>query len=797
MPKLCAGFFFFIHDNPEFQQAFKEKNREKLLAAALPLYKELNSRHRITHFYFSDTERTNFLRVHNPSRHGDTINRYTTIKAAETQKLFYGIELGVLGTFTLRVVKPWIVDGTLIGYLELGEEIEHIAPEINKSLGINLIFLIQKKYLKKPEWEARVGMIDPHITWNTLDDLVVINKAVCDEHCEILPILKQLKTSSSFSFTKKDHLFEVEAIPLYDVSAAEVGKSILIQNFTEFKENGEKLFDRFLHRRIYAMLIFFLFLWLVLGYIDKRLERSRTIIEQERENAEKAKREAIQANNAKREFLANMSHEIRTPMNGVIGITNLLLNSNLSPHQREYVEAISHSGETLLAIINDILDFSKIESGKMEIEPHELHMREILSDVIAVLSVKAEEKGIELHSEYHSTLPDTFYGDAIRINQILFNLIGNAIKFTPKGSVSVIIEVTPHAIKKEATITCKIIDTGIGMSEQQCGKIFETFQQADKSITRRFGGTGLGLSITKKLVDLMQGELRVESREGEGTTFFLTLSLPIIEESPHHSEENAHHPEDLSSLKILVVDDNDINRMVATGILHQYGINPDTATNGQEAVKYSAEKKYDLILMDCTMPIMDGYEATEAIREREQEQGHLKRLPIVAMTASGTRGISEQCLLAGMDEHLLKPITPEQIFTVLTRYCKLPLHTSHQSDTDLSQAPETENLPIYDQTQLEKVFPGDPATQIEVVRAAIESITQILETLEALPPSALEEACRHAHSIKGAALNIGALRLSEIAKHAEYAARDGELEVLHSLTPQLRTAVAQLQEAIA
>lgn len=396
----------------------------------------------------------------------------------------------------------------------------------------------------------------------------------------------------------------------------------------------------------------------------------KTVILEDREKQTRELAEAAkQASVAKSEFLANMSHEIRTPMNGVVGMAELLTHTSLDKEQGEYVHTIMESGSSLLTIINDILDYSKVESGKLEIHSEPVDIRRLIHGAFSVLRNRAEEKHLEYLLDIDDDMPVTLNLDKVRVRQVLINLLGNAIKFSHSGAVRLYAIWDQHSGNK-GTIRFQVEDTGIGMDELTVAKVFERFVQGDGTTTRKYGGSGLGLSISKSLSQLMGGDLELHSTHGEGTKAKFWIPTQILSDtvSPEHPSPTHETDARFSDMRILVVEDNLFNQKVISAMLRKLGAKVQIASNGHIALKSLETEHFDLIFMDCNMPVMDGFEATRRIRQWEADGQNLHpsgHLPIVALTAAAMVGDKEQCLAAGMDSYLTKPIHLADVMQVM------------------------------------------------------------------------------------------------------------------------------------
>ncbi len=491
------------------------------------------------------------------------------------------------------------------------------------------------------------------------------------------------------------------------------------------------------------------------------------------EDIKKAKDLAEDALKTKSQFLANMSHEIRTPMNSIIAMSYLALQTNLTDEQKNYISKVETASKNLMEIINSILDFSKIEAGKMLIEESDLIIKTVIKDIEDLFILKAREKNISLIFDIDEKIPTHLLGDSIRLSQVLINLISNAIKFTDKGEVKVSIKLTSEN-SEFVTIYFSVKDSGIGISKEQLNKLFQLFTQADSSTTRKYGGTGLGLSISKKLIEMMGGEIFVDSEVDVGSNFYFTLKFKLPKQNFTHIEEIINYEEFakvVSGAKILLVEDNIQNQEVAVLFLKKAYINVDIANNGLEALEKVSKNSYDGILMDCQMPIMDGYEASKKIRES------LKDIPIIAMTANALAGDKEQCIAFGMNDYISKPIDILMFFKTLAKWIKPKNRVEFKSQ-------KLDNSTIF-----ENDFKIDGINMEIAIELMAKNETLLLNQFERFTTSqkdfettidklielnSRDDVIRLAHTLKSVSANIGAIELSKKAQILEKELKDGK-----------------------
>jgi len=478
----------------------------------------------------------------------------------------------------------------------------------------------------------------------------------------------------------------------------------------------------------------------------------------------KERTNAIKLSNAKSDFLANMSHEIRTPLNGIIGMIELISKTKLTDEQLKYVSSLQISAEILNDLINDILDISKIGSGKIEIEDVPFQIEKIVDNVILSFQNRANTKNLTLIKNVSPDLHDIFKGDPTRIQQVLINLIGNAIKFTEKGHVK--ISISPNMKYPDMT-DVEIEDTGIGIPESKRKMMFQKFSQADSKTTRKYGGTGLGLAICKNLVTLMGGDIDFRTNQYGGTTFSFSLDLPktsSVEDSLNSPDQSTQFIR-LKGKNILLAEDNKVNQQYALKILSELGLNISLGETGISAIQIykNNPQKFDLILMDCRMPEMDGYEATQFIREFEASN-HLKRIPIIALTANATLVDVKKCTECGMDGHIAKPVQRKVLEQSILKWILNENIDIEIVETKISYS----SLPILDPIIYQEMKDVMEDEMLEVSQKYIDSIPLYLERMKkALSSKDIQELGDAAHTLKSSSSSMGALQLKEICSDIE------------------------------
>ena len=710
--ELLDGLMVVLKEDPRLHSAWLSRDRETLLELTRPVFERLRRDFRVTHFYFHDVDRVCFLRVHNPPRHGDVIKRFTLAEAVERDKPSHGIELGPFGTFTLRSVQPWRVNGRLIGYVELGEEIEHLSRQVKDVLSVELSFIVHKPLLDRLKWEEGLAVLDKTGQWDRFQDFVVIGTTMERD----LPDLDRLMTESrqgqvraKFRVRDDGPWYRGGFVRLLDAGGQDVGKIAVFADVSKEVLAARRMLAIILGASLIVGGMLTAFFWIFLGGLQNRLNLARESLEAEIQRGQRKQlalgvaNDALEqlhetaqgANRAKSEFLANMSHEIRTPITAILGFTDILLTDesieHASPEQIDALRTVNRNGHYLLELINDILDLSKIEAGRVEMERISVSTTEMITEVIELMKIRTDAKGLDLQVEYDGPLPEKIDTDPTRLRQILINLIDNAVKFTDTGSVRLVTRLA-RGKHDEPTVQFDVIDTGIGMTPEQCSRLFTPFAQADTSTTRKFGGTGLGLTISKRLAKSLGGDISVVSKLGEGSTFGLTVGVgaldgvvmlddPIsVTAAETRTEPVSAGAECYPPCSVLLAEDGLDNQRLISLLLKRADMKTTVAGNGQLAYDLAMAElnrgvPFDVILMDMQMPVMDGYETTRQLRQSGYEG------PIIALTACAMAGDREKCLAAGCDDFTTKPIDRNTLLSTVSRHVqKSRLAKTHEKN---------------------------------------------------------------------------------------------------------------------
>jgi signal transduction histidine kinase/CheY-like chemotaxis protein/HPt (histidine-containing phosphotransfer) domain-containing protein len=766
-----------------FKTHFITRNRSQLLNESNALFHIFRKQYNITHFYFSTPDRVNLLRVHHPERFGDTISRYTTLQAERTKKVASGIELGPFGTFTLRVVMPWKVDGQLIGYIELGKEINHLFYKMKTSLGIDFIKIIDKKFIQRESWESGMAILGYRAEWDRFKTVVLTGSTLTKFPYDLNGFINRLQSdkvnqsigSQVEKLVNSRHLF---IFPLRDVSGHTVGRLIAIYDDTPFEAVTRQHLITIMTTCLFVAGFLLSILIIILKRVEKHIHDVNTTRKHAEEEALIAKERAQQSDLAKSAFLATMSHEIRTPLNSVIGLNEHLLDLEEDSERRHYLELAKMGGESLLALINDILDLSKIEASQLELETTCFNLPDLVHNTVKIVHTKAEEKGLSITVAFSPDVKPGIIGDPQRLRQILLNLIGNAIKFTEAGEVNVEVK-----CGGQDQIHFTIADTGIGIPNDQHENIFKPFTQADNSSTRNFGGTGLGLDICQRLVSLMGGLIWVESEPGKGSQFHFTARLPGGEgkllsklDRRLHSRKEIEGP--MQPMHILLAEDVEENAIVIQAYLGKTPYSLDVVLDGSEAFKQFLSGKYDLILMDVQMPVMDGYVATRKIRAWEKKHD-LPAIPILALTAHALQDVTNEILKAGCDMHLTKPISKDRLLGVIHYFSSNMGSSGVTKPVQEQKINSAQEQKINSATSLNKKtidrlrhdMGGDIDEPIKLFLNKItERVADIDSAVSGQAPAQLEST---AHKLKGTAATMGAERLNDICLQLEIMGKNG------------------------
>ncbi|WP_438861664.1 ATP-binding protein [Flavobacterium maritimum] len=516
-------------------------------------------------------------------------------------------------------------------------------------------------------------------------------------------------------------------------------------------------------------------------------ELATEIAEEAKINAENATIIAENAVKAKQQFLSNMSHEIRTPMNAIIGFTKVVLKTDLTAKQKEYLNAIKMSGDALIVLINDILDLAKVDAGKMTFEKTPFKMKSSITAMLHLFETKIQEKNLRLVTEYDSNIPEVLVGDPVRLHQIILNLVSNAVKFTTKGKITVSVDLL-HEEEDKVIIQFSVTDTGIGISKEKIGKIFENFQQASSGTSRLYGGTGLGLAIVKQLVESQGGSIRVKSIVDEGSIFSFTLSFQKTNSEAELENEIVELDTEIKNIKVLVVEDIPLNQLLMKTLLDEFGFARDIAENGKIAIEKLKTNDYDIILMDLQMPEMNGFEATEYIRETMNS-----KIPIIALTADVTTVDLAKCKAVGMNDYIAKPVDERLLYSKIIGILKKP--KLEKTSTSLAKNQECKNITekkikCIDLVYLNQKTKSNPKLMMEMISLYLSQTPPLINTIK----QSLEDknwqllgAAAHKMIPSFSIMGIGA-NFENLAKKIQ------EFAVVQEHTEKINDLVVQLEE---
>ena len=658
--KVCA-LLKVLDLNTEVKEKFKEKDRYGLYNLCFPIFDDLKNENNISNWYFIEPDSTYFLRMNNYAIYGDKAGGYLYKQAVDNHDHATGIEF-TDNDFSIRVIHKYYDKDSLIGYTEIGEEIGQIFKALKQETGNDVSLFINKKYIERADWEFLKLKKGLKANWEHMENYADIEQTIDIDFTREINI-EELGDEGTILETVKENgsYYSKSVFPVYDTEGKKIGGVFVLTNV-------DSIYKTFISRLISTILIYlssFIVIGVIIFLIIQRINKD---IRMAKLDAEKSAHKALVADSAKSEFLANMSHEIRTPMNAIMGFSEILKEQLSEPKYLEYIDIIITSGKTLLGLINDILDLSKIEAGKMEFQYRPVDPHALFGDIAKIFAGKIKNKGLRLITEIDGKLPASLLLDEVRIRQILFNLVGNAVKFTAEGYIELKVKGVFHPDRSKIDLIFSVKDTGIGISQDDKKVIFDAFTQSKGQSTKKYGGTGLGLAITKKLVELMNGEISVDSIVGKGSIFKVIIKEVFVASVDHDIDEKKLLIEDISfhNQKILVVDDIQSNRLLLNEILSIYGLHVLEAANGKEAINIARSNNPDIILMDLRMPVMDGYEAIKILKSDSK----LKSIPVIVLTASAMKTSEEDIKKINSDGYLRKPISRPELLAELKKYLK-------------------------------------------------------------------------------------------------------------------------------
>lgn len=674
----------FLQNDEMLRRGMVSGDREELMGYASPIFERLHSTFQITHFYLLTPDRRVMLRLHEPARYGDIIGRNTAMQAERTGKPASGVELGPLGTLTLRVVYPLYDGKGLIGYIEIGEEIEHVVSNALTSIGVDFSIVIDKRFLLRKDWEDGMRILGRHAEWDHLQSSVETYSSLKKP----AEMMERMLKGVSGQGGKEEYLidgkiFYAMAYPIKDAGQREVGKLLILRDMTErIESNRQSILE--ISGFAFAMgsfvLVFFYFLAVK---IERRLETARLKLVEEAQTREalqqshiselvashtrllevqasliQAKDQAEEASRAKSAFLSSMSHELRTPLNAIIGFGQLLeAEADTCTNQQESIKYILSAGYQLLGLVNDLLDLSSIDAGQLELNIQPIFIADLISICVAqVEAASANQRNIIIENTI--TNPALMVqGDSLRLRQVLINLLSNAVKYNKEnGQVTI-----SGLVEKEGWLRIEVRDTGDGIASDKLSLLFTPFERIDQKCGA-IPGMGIGLHICKRLVEAMHGTIGVESAQGKGSVFW--FCLPLAEKANESTVEKTGHPVRHvdSGFVVLYIEDNPLNVYLVQKALQKISsIKLLTAGTAEEGLTIAEESLPDLILMDIKLPGIDGVAATTLLRGNDAT----RNIPIVAISADAMKEDIDRALSAGCSAYLTKPIDLQALYEVI------------------------------------------------------------------------------------------------------------------------------------